>query len=545
MHRFNEDFRRKKPKRFFHPSDLYVRLGRTDGSFMKNIVNAAQMKAVDDYTIEKIGIPAIVLMERAALAVAAMVKKHGSKQDKILAVCGTGNNGADGIAAARILKLEGYPVDILLAGDESKSSELARQQLEVARNLGISIYNNILIAEYTIIIDAIFGIGLSRNVSGVYKEIIEDINAGKHTVFAVDIPSGLSADNAKPVGTVIKADYTITFGLNKIGLLLYPGCEYAGLVTVADIGFPQKAVDAVDSQYYIYDTSDLGKLPERKNYSNKGTYGKVLIIAGSVNISGACYFSAKAAYRTGAGLVKVMTAVENRTIIQSQLPEALMYTYDKCSLEDPETEKIIKEIEWATVIVIGPGIGVNEISGRLLELVLKYAKVPVIIDADGINLLALRAGKTGNEIGTEYNRIEKIASMLPEQTILTPHPKELSVLLDTSIDSITGDLSGTADYCTHNNKIIYVLKDARTIVAHEEKRYINTSGNNGMATGGTGDVLTGIIAALIAQGLSTPEAATLGVYIHGLAGDKACEVKGSYGLIASDVIDALPQVLKV
>jgi len=512
---------------------------------VKTIVNSVQMKAVDDFTIEKIGIPAIVLMERAALSVVDTVKRYGNKQNKILAVCGTGNNGADGIATARILKSEGYPVDILLVGDEDKVSILLKQQLTIARNLCISIYNNIVIAEYTIIIDAIFGVGLNRDITGLYKDVIEEINNGEHIVISVDIPSGLSADTAKPMGISIKADYTITFGVNKIGMILYPGCEYAGTVTVADIGFPQKAVEAVNSQYFIYDTSDLAKIPERKNYSNKGTYGKVLVIAGSINISGACYFSAKAAYRMGAGLVKVITAEENRTIIQSQIPEALMYTYDSSSFDKLENDKILKEIEWATVIVIGPGIGVNEISGQLLELVLKYAKVPVIIDADGINLLAQKVCKLENKSDKEFNRIETITSFLPQQTVLTPHLKEMSVLLNIAVEKIASRLLEIADYCTLKNNIVFALKDARTVVAYEDKRYINISGNNGMATGGTGDVLTGIIAALIAQGLDSKEAAKLGVYIHGLAGDKACEMKGTYALMASDVIDALSQVIKV
>ncbi len=512
---------------------------------MNTVVNSAQMKAVEDYTIENIGIPAIVLMERAALSVAGMVKKHADNQGRILAVCGTGNNGADGIAAARILSMEGYDADILLLGDENKASFLARQQLAIARNLGITIYNNIVIAEYTIIIDAIFGIGISRNISGVYQGIIEEINSGEHVVFAVDMPSGLSADSAKPMGIAVKADYTVTFGLNKIGLLLYPGCEFAGAVTVADIGFPQNAVLAAGSHYFIYGPADLAKLPKRKNYSNKGTYGKVLIIAGSLNMSGACFFSAKAACRTGAGLVKVMTVEENRTILQSQLPEALMFTYAPDSFDNKKTDEMIKEIEWADVIVIGPGIGVNEIAGKLLELVLNYGNGPVIIDADGINLLARKAEKLENQIAAKCNRVENIASYLPKQTILTPHLKELAVLLNMPVEEITGNLIQTADQCTHKNKLIFALKDARTIVAYENMRYINTSGNNGMSTGGTGDVLTGVIAGLAAQGLNAKEAAMLGVYIHGLAGDKAREVKGSYALIASDVIDALSLVLKM
>lgn len=517
---------------------------------VKSVVNATQMQAVDAYTIEQVGIPGIVLMERAALAVVQQVKKHCEKQDKILAVCGIGNNGADGVAAARILCAEGYHADVLLSGDEEKASELAKQQLSIARNLGISIYNNLVISEYTIIIDAIFGIGLSRDVTGTYKELIEEINQGDNKVFSVDIPSGLSADTAVPMGCSIRSDYTITFGLNKIGLLLYPGCEYAGEITVADIGFPQESVNAVNSPYFVYDNEDLFRLPLRKNYSNKGTYGKVLVIAGSANMSGACFFSAKAAYRMGSGLVKILTAKENRIILQAQLPEALMSTYDTLSLDSDELNRIVLEIGWADAIVFGPGIGKQEIAGRLLELVIKHAEVPVILDADGINLVASKVNGLMKERQQVYNpdglkRFDIIASCLPKQTVLTPHLKELSVLLDKPLSAIISGLLATADDCVLDHEHIFVLKDARTIVSAPGKRYINTSGNNGMATGGSGDVLTGMIAGLIAQGLTVEEAAFLGVYIHGLAGDKAFEEKGSYSLMASDIIEGIAHVVKL
>lgn len=503
---------------------------------MKKVVNSKQMKAIDAYTIETVTLPAMVLMERAALQVTECIKKYSSKKDRILAVCGIGNNGADGIATARILIMDGYLVDILIVGDEHAASLEAKQQLTIARNLGISIYSNLKISEYTIIIDAIFGIGLSRPVVGFNENMIKTINAGDYQVFAIDIPSGLSADTAKPMNIAVKANYTITFGLNKLGLILHPGCEYAGEVIIADIGFPQSAIEAAKPNCFIYESTDMKKLPVRKEYSNKGTYGKVLIIAGSINMSGACFFSAKAAYRTGAGLVKVMTVADNRMVMQTLLPEAILSTYDPNLLMDStEIEEIKAEIEWATVIVIGPGIGVNQKSEQLLDLVVQNTKVPVIIDADGINIVA-------NKMSTKRNRFQDIAAYLPEQTILTPHLKELSRLIGIPIEEIVSDLIETANKCTNNNRLIYTMKDARTIVAYENMRYINTTGNSGMATAGSGDILTGIIAALIAQGLTPCEATMLGVYIHGLAGDKAAEQKGKYALIASDIVEALAEV---
>jgi NAD(P)H-hydrate epimerase len=504
---------------------------------VKAVVNSIQMKTIDSYTIQKIGIPAMVLMERAAMQVCESVRKHVDKNERILAVCGTGNNGADGIAAARILFLEGYLIDILIVGDETSLSEQANQQLAIARNLGLFIDNNIKIDEYIIIIDALFGIGLSRSVTGIHEKTIQHMNSGKHVVFSVDIPSGLSADTGKPLGIAVKADYTITFGLNMLGLILHPGCQYAGEVIVSDIGFPDLSIEQANPNCFIYDKTDvIKKLPKRQEYSNKGTYGKVLIIAGSVNMSGACFLSAKAAYRTGAGLVKVLTVEDNRTILQTLLPEALVSTYQAdIPMDKTEMEKILTDISWATVIVIGPGIGISQKSEKILDLVVQNAKVPIIIDADAINILADRNHKSGSNL-------EEITEKLAENTILTPHLKELSRLINLPVAEITNNLLGVADQCTHGNKIIFTIKDARTIVAYENMRYINTSGNSGMATGGSGDVLTGIIAALVAQGLIPSEAAMLGVYIHGLAGDKAMVKKGQYALIASDIIEELAEV---
>lgn len=512
---------------------------------MQKVVTSSQMKAIDSFTIEEIGIPSMVLMERAALRVVDVVKQHSNLGDKILAVCGTGNNGGDGIAVARILKCEGYEAAILLVGDESKASEQSKEQLKIARNLGISILNNININEYTIIVDGLLGIGLNKPVTGIYEEIINTINSGKHLVFAIDIPSGLSADLARPLNIAVKADYTITFGYQKVGLTLYPGCEYAGEVVVADIGFPQAAFDAVNKtagiSCSVYDDSDKRKLPIRHTYSNKGTYGKVLIIAGSNNMSGACYLSAKAAYSCGAGLVKVMTVEENRVIMQQLLPEALLYTYTSKALEDPsKIEEMIEQIHWATAIVIGPGIGINLDSKRLLNLVIAHAKAPLLIDADGLNILASMNCKKDEAVFIQ----ETIVNMLPKDTILTPHIKELSRLINMPVEEITSNLLKIADECTHNNELIFAIKDPRTIAAYKEERYINISGNNGMATGGSGDVLTGIIGGFIAGGLSPWEAAKLGVYIHGLAGDKASEKKGCYSMLASDIIEALPEVLE-
>jgi NAD(P)H-hydrate epimerase len=509
---------------------------------MKYVVNSAKMQAIDDYTINHIGIPGMVLMEKAANAVVTEMLPVICRKDRILAVCGTGNNGGDGVAAARILKEQGYQVDIHIIGDEKRASEQTKHQLTIARNLNVRIDSNLKICEYNVIIDAIFGIGLSKPVDGAFEQAIKSINSSENNiVFSVDVPSGIHADDGKVMNIAVKADYTITFGLNKIGLILYPGCDYAGKVTVAEIGFPQKAIEYVKPATFIYEESDLSKLPYRKNDSNKGTFGKVLIIAGSKNMSGACYLSAKAAYRTGAGLVKILTVEDNRSILQTLLPEAILATYDPSSLKNKlEVDRILKELNWATSIVLGPGIGISGASDHLLDIVLSHTEAPIVIDADALTMLAGKTRYVTKEMEKEvYCDID-----LPANVIITPHLKEMARMLDCEVSNVKENLLTVATNVVKGKRFVLALKDTRTMVSDGVHCFINNVGNNGMATGGSGDVLTGIIAAMIAQGMDRFEATALSVYVHGLAGDKALQSKSIYSLMASDIIEALPLVLR-
>lgn len=519
---------------------------------MKYAVDAGEMRQIEDYTILQAGIPAVELMERAALAVADFVAKKVNKEDRICVVCGKGNNGGDGAAIARLLFIRGYKVSIYVPGYEVENIKTLVQssintrtslldfQLQKADAAGVIIENQNRLSEYNIIIDAIFGIGLSRFVSGIYEGIINEINNNENTVFSVDIPSGVSADNGKIYNVAVKADYTITFGYMKKGLLLYPGAQYAGKITIADIGLSKDALLLSKPAAFYYQQEDLRLLPARSDYSNKGTYGRVLVIAGSKGMSGAAFMAAKAAYRTGAGLVKVLTSEENRVIIQTLLPEALFSSYYEDDIDDSCRDKILRDLSWASVVIIGPGLGKGRVANKLLDIVLSEAKVPVIIDADAVNLL----GERLNDLSDKPNdRLEKLASYLKAGTIITPHLMELSRLTNISLSDIRDNLIDTAAACSYNNEIIYVIKDARTIIAHNGIYYINTSGNNGMATGGSGDVLTGIIGALIAQGMTGYEASCLGVYLHGLAGDEAAKEKSSYSMMATDIIEAIGTVI--
>lgn len=513
---------------------------------VETVVTAEQMKRIDAYSIREIGIPSAVLMERAALALADCAQEYLGKKGSVAAVCGFGNNGGDGIAAARILSLRGWRVSIFLVGDFEKATAEAKEQLAIAEKLSIPVCpfrNETEFTSYTVLIDAIFGIGLVRPVQGEFAQAAVRINESGAFVIAADIASGVSSDNGQILGTAVRADVTVTFGCKKAGQLLYPGAEYTGRLVTADIGFPEKAYKKAGACFTVFTKEDLNRLPKRPAYSNKGTFGKVLICAGSRQMCGAAYLSASAAYRMGAGLVRILTEEENYPVLAGLLPEALITGYDGKALareEEAECERIRAAVDWAETIVVGPGIGTGEGALHLVEIVAAKACVPCIFDADALNLISARLGE-GLSV---RERVKNLAEFLPEHTIITPHLKELSRLLNVPVAEISGDLIDTAGRCTYNNKLIYVLKDARTVVAQGEERYLNLSGNEGMATGGSGDVLTGMIAGLLAGGCEPYTAARLGVYIHGLAGDAAVSRLTGRCMLAGDIIRYLPDVLK-
>lgn len=512
---------------------------------MKYALGSGQMKAIDRYTIETVGIPSMVLMEKAAMAVVRHTKELCSEKDTILAVCGYGNNGGDGIAAARILFMEGYSVAITMVGEKERATKETKQQLKIAKKLGIPMIRKVKWEEYTVIVDAIFGIGLTRTVAGEFRKTIEAMNQAGKKVVSVDVPSGVSADDGKVLGIAVNADVTVTFGYQKTGCLLFPGSEHAGKVYVEEIGFAKGGLTEPPTRFYFDETPEA-LLPVRKKNSNKGTYGKVLVIAGSKNMSGAAYFAATAAYRMGSGLVRILTAQENREILQRQIPEAILTTYE--TLEDGISEEDVASIKeavsWASVIVLGPGLGMSAMSARIVNYVICECKVPLVIDADGLNIISrLVTEKVPAEEGVE-GRIRYLSELLPAGTILTPHKKELSLLTGISLADLVSCLIDSSAPCTYNNELIYVKKDVRTIVSFGSSDYINVSGNDGMATAGSGDVLAGMIAGLLAQGEAPKMAAMTGCFLHGLAGDAAAKKKGPRSMLASDILEAIPEVLQ-
>lgn len=505
---------------------------------MRNLVSGSQMKEIDRYTIETIGIPSLVLMERAAYAVVCEALKSVTKKDRIWAVCGNGNNGADGIAAARMLYLKGYSVSVILAGSREHGTEEYKQQLAIADKLDMDIieFDDFIPGRCDVIIDAVFGVGLSREVGGSYRGLLETLaGCGARLVAAVDIPSGVSADTGEIMGIALKADITVTFGYEKLGTMLYPGRAESGRVVVADIGFPEvsyKRTRPRFPEYFAYGEEDLSRLPLRPAYSNKGSFGKVLIVAGSRNMSGAAYLSALSAYRTGAGLVKIFTVEENREILQTSLPEAIIAAYDPAeayALTDHFQDLLEEQCGWASVIVLGPGIGSEPYTKNLVETVLAGAYVPIILDADGLNTIA---------------QYPELTNYFTENIIVTPHLGEMARLTGVTVEDIKNRLILTAREYADRFGITCVLKDAVTIAALKDQRtYVNASGNSAMAKAGSGDVLTGIIAGLLALGMEEADAAAMGVYLHGRAGDKVREEKGEHGLLARELADAISGVM--
>ncbi|MDD6570914.1 MAG: NAD(P)H-hydrate dehydratase [Thermoflexaceae bacterium] len=496
---------------------------------MKYLLDRDQMKEIDRFSIRETKIPSVVLMERAALAVCEKVNKLFDTKSRVLCVCGNGNNGADAAACARILAGMEFDTAVCFVGSMEKTTEEMKLQMQINEKIGIKTVTLDKIPDYDVIIDGIFGIGLSREVTGAYGEAIRCINEAPGKKISVDIPSGINASDGKVLGNAVKADYTVTFGYLKTGLILYPGNEYAGEIVVSDCGFAPAAIEHVGRKKFIYETEDIRRLPVRKQDSNKGTYGKVLVIAGSKNMCGAAYFSAKAAYRCGAGLVRILTAADNREALQKLLPEAVLSFYDDISWEN-----LKEQIAWADTLVIGPGLSTGEKAAGLLYDVLKileeFGKTTkkVLLDADALNILSRDQAQ------------DKVKGC-----VITPHLGEMSRLIHKEIPEIKGNIIKEAEEFAERYGCVCVLKDARTIVSDGENIYVNVSGNSGMATAGSGDVLTGIIAGMYANGMEIFEGAALGTYLHGCAGDEAKKRLGEYFMKADDIADNIKNVINV
>ena len=496
------------------------------GVKMRYLPDGKQMNEADRHTIEDLGVPSLVLMERAALESVETMEKAGIDTSRALVVCGSGNNGGDGFAAARILTERGRQADIVFAGKESSLSQECRIQKQIAENMGLRIYTEFPAEEYTVIIDAVFGVGLSREITGSYKDMIQAMNRAPGRKVAIDIPSGVCAGDGRVLGIAFQAELTVGMACTKLGCELYPGKNYAGQTAAVPIGIDPGFFSDRKEVFQTYEREDLSRLlPLRKPDSHKGSYGKVLMITGSYGMAGASCLAALAAYTAGAGLVQIYTPADNRVIVQQLLPEAVLSCYNGY-----EEEKLDELLEWADVVCIGCGLGTDRQAEQILIHTIENVKVPCVVDADGINLLS---------------RHKELLSHTAAPLILTPHMMEMSRLTGCTVERIKENRIEILRRFTESCPAVCVLKDSRTIVAQKGNHpFINLAGNSGMAKAGSGDVLAGVITGLLAQGMTPFEGAALGVYLHACGGDESRDRLGSYSMVARDLIKGIQVCLK-
>jgi ADP-dependent NAD(P)H-hydrate dehydratase / NAD(P)H-hydrate epimerase len=513
------------------------------------VVTAAEMEEIDRKTIGECGIAGIVLMERAGLAVTARIKELFGRKN-VIVVSGNGNNGGDGLVIARNLHNEGWEVSVVITSKPGDFKGDALSQYKTAVACGVKIHPaetflsrpSSLLTRHSIIVDAILGTGLQRKISGRLADVIELINRSGLSVVSVDIPTGISSDDGQVMGTAVRAAYTVTFGLPKRGHLLYPGAEYTGRLFTGDIGFPRPLLTSESLPVELLEKDAVSAMMPRRNvFSHKGDYSHVLIVAGSQGKTGAALMAARACLRAGAGLVTIGVPKSLTPVFQSRVTEEMILGLPDRG-DGTLSVKAAGTIRdflrgTADVLAIGPGIGVSADCERLMKILIRSPRLPMVIDADGIN--ALQGDKS-------------ILLKAKAGIILTPHPGEMVRLLQgktgrgrkgtvVSIQDIEKDRISTAIRFAKETGTHLVLKGVPTIIGTEDGRaYINPTGNPGMATAGTGDVLTGMIAGFLGRTRDPLAACLLGVYLHGFAGDVAASEKGHDALIASDIIDAIP-----
>lgn len=494
---------------------------------MPYLYDANEIREREAYTINKVGVPSLVLMERAALSMLPYVKDM-SKVSKILIVCGTGNNGADGLALGRLLLERNIPFVICYPGEEERATEENKIQLQILRNLGADFVKDIPFTPFSVIVDALFGIGLNREITGKYKNIIETMNEkakfDRSPILSADIPSGLQADTGEILGVSVEATATINFGYAKKGCYIQDGPKVSGMLVTKKIGIFSET-KTMPKTFYYEDQELKNLLGNRSPYGNKGTFGKVLCICGSDEMGGAALLASKAALKSGAGMVKVISSERNRDIILKSFPEVMFSA--------PAEDEILKSLDWCNVCILGPGLGQSEESLKLVRFVTKNCRQPLILDADGINLIS-----------------EDHAEILSRKakgliTIMTPHPGEYARYFKERIDLKNYKKPEIVKQHALEEGIILVAKDSHTIVSDGDKIYVNVSGNDALATAGSGDVLTGFIASMLCSIKKPFEGAALGVFLHGLSGEEATKLKGSkHAVIASDIITGMEEVLR-
>jgi hydroxyethylthiazole kinase-like uncharacterized protein yjeF len=496
------------------------------------ILDAAQMRNIDTRATERFGVPSIVLMENAAIAVVDALFEHYPNSERVAIFCGTGANGGDGFAVARHLENRGVVPVVIVVGDRSTVHGDALTNLTICERIGVPIYDirvsddveTVLAhaSDADVLVDAIFGTGLNRAPSGMHADVIRDLAELRIPVLAVDLPSGLDASSSTPFDPCVQAEVTVTFAAPKVCHVFEPAALYCGEVIVADISIPEAAVEDELVTLSLITPKDVQPhVAPRLASTHKGTYGHVGIIAGSPGRSGAAVLSARGAIRTGAGLVSVMTDAETAKLVHAGSIESM--TYSGSDVREFLANK--------SAALVGPGLADDDRAWKHTRATVNEIDLPLVIDASGLNAFAARASEL-NPRG------------LPR--VLTPHPGELARLLGSGTGaSINADRIAAAREAARITQCVVVLKGYQTLIAEPEGAvFVNPTGNPGMAAGGMGDVLAGMIAALLARGTDPVDAACAAVYLHGLAGDILKEQMGDTGLTAMDVADRIPAAIQ-
>ena len=500
------------------------------------LVTATQMKELETLAINEYGIDSLLLMENAARSFCDVLEAElGGISGKTVGVfCGSGNNGGDGFAIARHLSNRGALVTVVAGFTPAKLTKDARTNFDIITRMGLPVVDvdDLAGQTFSVIVDALFGTGFHGEPDMVASKLIDYINNRADFVAAVDVPSGISASDGTRARVSVRANLTITFGFAKLGQFLYPAKEYVGELIVTDISIPKFLVAKFPTPYRSLDGGMLEKLPQRSEAGHKGSFGKVLVFGGSAGMSGAPSMAAEAVLRTGAGMVTAAVPKCCVDTVAGFCREMMTYALpvESDCLSKTAGERVLEKLKSQDVLVAGCGLGTAEGTKKAFLSVAGACEKPMVIDADGINLLK------GN-----INIIKN--KKIP--VILTPHPMEFSRISGYSMEDILENkVARSLEFATANG-VVMVLKGADTLVATPDgKLYICDGANSGMATAGSGDVLSGVIGGLLAQGLSPSLAAALGVYLHNRAGKVARKKLGAYGMTATDILAAIPEVLK-
>lgn len=502
------------------------------------VSSVAQMRQMDRRAIDEDGIPELLLMENAGLAaVQMMAQQYALHGQRWLILCGVGNNGGDGLVVARQLHSRGALVQIVLLGDSAKFGEAAAANLAMVEQMQLPLLQassmesiGTRLATCTVVVDGLLGTGITRPVAGLYAEVIDAVNTSGKPVVSLDIPSGVNGDTGQVMGTAIQAMQTITFGLPKAGNLLYPGYARSGQLWVTHIGFAPRLYTA-DGLHMA--TNDPVALPPRAVDGHKGTFGDTLVIAGAGSYYGAPYFSALACMKAGGGYVRLATPASVAPVIAARAAELVYLPQDETAAHSLAASNKAGLVEMASkldFVVMGPGTSLEaETQGLLRDLVVEIEQ-PLLIDGDGL---------------TAVSHAPELLRQRTAPTVLTPHMGEFARITGLETGAIQADrVAALRQACVDLNAVI-VLKGAHSLIGYPDGRvYINLSGNSGMATAGSGDVLTGTIAAMAGLGLDFDDAVRMGVFVHGVAGDLAAASKGEDGMTAQDILDALPEAVR-